>query len=266
MDPFSSLLTGHIAGKMMDYIQSKFRTHVIERWTKRRAEGFFEEFCREVEFELAGKKSDKLDELLNKILEDETCSEVLFDAYRRVSFTKSKNLGPRIIGILSAQLVLEKRTASEEEDNMLLAAENLMDDELLEFSRFVREQSMRAEDESKKDVYYNPKGDLQIEWGKEQFDSNWNRNTDVSLAPLDLNECLGRWAAKLKTFNIISDDVKENQWDYQEDSERHIDEPGTVREVSWWLYIPNPYLRFADLIERVAGFSQNINNHKPETT
>ena len=220
MEPFSSLISGHVAGKLMDCIQSRFRTHVVERWTKRRAERFFEEFCHEVELELAGKKSDKLDELLAHILEDETCFEVLFDAYRRVSFTKSKNLGPRLIGIITAQLVIEERLANQVEDNMLLAAESLTDDELLDFSKFVQKRRVEAEAGSRNDVSYSPQGDLQIRLGEEQSFSHWPQESDISLAPLDLVECLGRWAAKLKAFGIISDDVKEHQWDYEEDSEQ----------------------------------------------
>ena len=258
MDPISSLISGHVAGKLMDYIQSKFKTHVIERWTKRRAERFFEEFCREVQFELAGKRSDKLDQVLNKILEDKTCSEVLFDAYRRVCFTKSNDFGPRIIGIITAKLVLEERSANEIEDNMLVAAENLTDSELDEFSEYTREKILEGKDDSKKDVHFNTQGDLVIYCGGENFDSNWRSRTETSVAPMDLNE-FGRWAVKLKSFGIISDDVKERQYDYQEDSERYIDEPGTVREVSWWLYIPKAYFRFIDIIERVSRMPSNFN-------
>lgn len=260
MDPISSLLSGHVAGKMMDYLQSKFKTHVIERWTKRRAERFFEEFCREVEFELAGRKSDKLDQLLNKILEDERCSEVLFDSYRQVCFTKSKDFGPRIIGIITAQIVLDERSAHEIEENMLAAAENLTDSELVEFSKYAKEQILAGEDDSKKDVHFSSQGDLVIECGNEQFDSYWRGTTETSVAPMDLKECFGRWAVKLKSFGIILDDVKERQWDYQEDSERHIDQDGTVREVSCWLYIPKAYFRFVDIIQRVSGMPTNVNH------
>ena len=257
MDPVSSLISGHVAGKLFDYIGSKFKTNVIERWTKRRAQSFFDEFCREVEIELAGTESAKLDDILSHILEDETCSEILFDAYRRVSLTKSKELGPRIIGIVTAELVLQERIAGEIEDVILSAAENLTDVELLQYAKFVREQSAYGADETKKDVVFTENGDLKIEWYKEQFDSNWHPETEVSIAPLDLDESLGRWASKLKSYGILSDDMKERQWEYQEDSERHIDEDGSVREISWWIYIPHVYLRLAELVDRVSSGTVN---------
>lgn len=253
MDPVSSLISGHVAGKLLDYVGSKFKTNVIERWTKRRAQRFFDEFCREVEIELGGTKSAKLDDILSHILEDETCSETLFDAYRRVSLTRSKELGPRIIGIVTAELVLQDRIADEIEDSILAAAENLKDDELLDFAKFVREQSARGTDESKKDVNFTKNGDLKIEWYKEHFDSNWRNNTGVSIAPLNLDESLGRWASKIKSYGILFDDMQERQWEYQEDSERHIDQDGTVREISWCIYVPKEYLRLAELVDRVSS-------------
>jgi len=49
MDPVTSLATGHAAGKLIDRVAASFRANVIERWSKRRAQDFFDEFCREVE-------------------------------------------------------------------------------------------------------------------------------------------------------------------------------------------------------------------------
>jgi hypothetical protein len=253
MDPVSSLLSGHVAGKLFDYVSSKFKTNVIERWTKRRAQKFFDEFCREVEIELGGTGSAKLDDILSHILEDEICTETLFDAYRRVSLTKSKELGPRIIGIVTAELVLRDRTADEIEDSILTAAENLSDDELLDYAKFVREQSVIGADESEKDVSFTENGDLKIKWSEEHFDSNWRNNDRVSIAPLNLDESLGRWASKIKSYGILFDDMQEREWEYQEDSERHIDQDGTVREISWWIYVPKEYLRLADLVDRVSS-------------
>ena len=271
MEPIS-FFAGHIAGKALDYLTSRFRTHVIERWSRKRAEQFFEEFCHEVEAEITGAKSESLDELLTKILEDETGSEVLFDAYRRVVFARSKNLGPRIIGILTAELTLQNRLADEIEDGMLSAAETLDDNEMLEFTRFVRQnQPTVGEDAQKQKSFekaaeYDKDGNLRIRWcveSVESVDSASHRVFDIRVGPLDLTECLGRWASKLKSLGIISDDVKERQWRYEVDTDRHVDEPGTVREITWWISVPKPYLRFVGLIERVSSHA-NIDANEDE--
>jgi len=252
MDKMISFLSGHLAGKVLDYVVSQFHARVIERWSRRRAETFFEEFCREVELELLGRESDRLDALLDHMLNDDLCSGVLFDAYRRVCLSRSKEMGPRIIAILTAQLVCQDRMADDVEDNMLWAAENLADNQLLEFAHFVREHKARAEGKTRGDASFDDQGNLRVEWYKEQFDSNWRGRTSVSVGPLDLAACLGKWAAELKARGIVTDDVKERQWDYREDSERHIDEPGTIRELSWWICVPKAYFRLAEIIERAA--------------
>ena len=78
MDPVTSLVSGHIAGKLFDLVGSQFYKQVIERWSKRRADIYFKEFCRAVEVELTGIKSEELDKKLNQIFMDETRTEVLF--------------------------------------------------------------------------------------------------------------------------------------------------------------------------------------------
>lgn len=102
MDPLSSLLVGHAAGKLLDKFGSSFRAHVVDRWSRRRAQEFLGEFCEEVSRQRGGITSDALDELLTKMVEDEICSEILFDAYRRVALSKSRALGPRVIALLMA--------------------------------------------------------------------------------------------------------------------------------------------------------------------
>lgn len=139
----------------------------------------------------------------------------IIQAVRRILLQRNFCI-PRI-GIITAELVLQERIADDIEDTILFAAENLSDDELIEYASFVREQKARAADETTKEVVFTENGSLNIEWYKEQLDSNWHRESDISIAPLDLDKCLGRWASKLKSCGILSDDMKERQWEYRED-------------------------------------------------
>lgn len=251
MDPVSSLVTGHAAGKLIDKVSSSFRTNVIERWTKRRANVFFEQFCREVELETDGVESDRLEDLLSDMLEDEQCTELLFDSYRRVSLSRSKEIGPRIIGIMTARLAIEGRLPCPDEESILDAAEQLYDDDLIQFAAFLSEYEKRANDESDERTTLNKYGTVKINWAQEQLDSNWNREFSVSLAPLDLEESLGPWAPKLANLRFISTDLTKKKWDYQEDSERHIDQDGSVREITWWIHISEKFFDFGRMIDRV---------------
>lgn len=253
MEPISSLVVGHAAGKLLDGLTGVFRVQVIERWSKHRAQRFFDELCCELEKESSGEQSGQVNELLESLLADEATSEALFDAYRRVSLAKSKELGPRIIAIMTARLVIEKRMADDVEDRMLAAAEQLSDDELVEFAKFVREQTAIAAKPGDSDARFDERGNLVVAWYREQLDSNWIRNQHISVGPLDLIECVGGWAAKMKSLGILVDDVRERSWQYDEDSERHIDMPGSVREISWWFCVPQRHLLLAGLVDRVSA-------------
>jgi hypothetical protein len=181
------------------------------------------------------------------------CSAVVFDAYRSVCLTKSKALGPRIIALLTAEIVTSHRPADEDEESIVSATEELSDRELIEFADFVIDHYHRAEEESDRSrCSVSENGTLSLQIGEESFDSTWHRETNVSLGPLDLASDLGSWALTIKRHGLLSDDVKERQWDYEVDSERHIDEPGIVRQVTWWLYLRAPCLRFAKLVKRAA--------------
>ncbi|MEQ1905985.1 MAG: hypothetical protein ABL888_17480 [Pirellulaceae bacterium] len=251
MDPVTSLVAGHAAGKFIDRIAASFRVNVIERLSKRRAQHFFLQFCHEVEIELAGGHSEELELLLDKMLQGEHSTELLFDAYRRVSLSRSKTIGPRVIGIITAKLAIERREPTGAEESMLDAAEQLYDDELIEFAAFIGKYRHRAADEQQKHVTLSDSGILRIRWHCEHLDSNWHREFDVSLGPLNLNESCGSWAPKMASLGMIQTDLTEKKWDYKEDGERHIDEDGSVREISWWIITWDTYFEFADLIDRV---------------
>ena len=290
MDPVTSLALGEATSRLVSVVKEK----VIGRWTKARSAKFFEAFLQEVELEQLGGRSDSLEGLLEHIIEDESCSEVIFDAYRSVCLTKSKSIGPKIIGLLTAKLVLEEREADEFEEDLLEAAERLSDDEFMDAVQFYKRwqpQSVKLAVEQgiedKKARLYRerreaidrgekpPEGytrfgmpgswppievndalpawdDFRIKWQEESFDSNWNREYNTQVGSIDLSE-LGRWAIKLKSIGILQERIVEHKWEYEEDSERHIDQDGSVRQLVWWLSIDTPYLELIKLDERATA-------------
>jgi hypothetical protein len=138
----ASAVVGKVAAKL---ILKKFGKAVVERWTRHRAEQFFAAFVEALAAESAAHiESLEVDRMLDKILEDDTKTETLFDAYRRVCFTTSKDLGPRIIALLTGKLVMEGRVADEEEEKVFAAAETLGDGELLSFFKKYSECVQRA--------------------------------------------------------------------------------------------------------------------------
>jgi hypothetical protein len=230
MDPIGSMLTGHISGKALDRIGDLFRVHVIERWSRYRAGQFLDQLCMEVQREENGGKSQGLMLLIENILDDEIATKVIFDAYRRVTLSRFKTLGPRVIAILTARFLAEERTADASEEVMMDAVQSLYDDELKEFASFVHSYMQDAIEPRKKDVSLAKNGEIKISWHSEQIDSNWKHEAAISVSPLNLNEAIGAWAKKVEAVGIFSTEVTERHWDYREDSDRHIDQDGSVRE------------------------------------
>ena len=134
----SGRMLDHATGKLMEALGQRFQTEVIQRWTKPRAQNFFEAFCQEVLKESSVQNNGNADVLLDMILEDDVRSEVLFDSYRRVCMARSRDMGPRIIGLLTAQVIANGAKATNSEEQIFMAAEQLTDDELLAFVDFYK--------------------------------------------------------------------------------------------------------------------------------
>lgn len=243
----SSFVVGHVASKLLDQLAATFRTHVIERWSYRRAHEFFEEFCFQLSVTTPVKTSTALENALARLTEDETCSQVLFDAYRRVTLARSRVLGPRVIAILTAELVIQRRPATEVEDTMFSAAESLADDELIAFARFVRQQQELLSAQGGSEMTETR---LRIRWHDETFDSHAARQV-IATGPLDLNYALGRWAGKLRILGILTDDIQERLSQYYANPDRKLAD-GTLREITWWIEVPQPYFKLVELVERAC--------------
>jgi hypothetical protein len=76
-----AIAADYLLGKTIDTIGSQFQSRVIARWTKTRAEQFITTFCAEV---VSGDEK-AIKEQLDKILDDDQLSALLFDAYQAVA-------------------------------------------------------------------------------------------------------------------------------------------------------------------------------------
>jgi hypothetical protein len=243
MDSASSEIASYAVGKCDDYLVESFRHHVIEPWSRRRAEQFFLAFVAGIAD--ATMPTADIQATLTAILNDEAKTEVLFEAYRTVCLSKSKTVGPRAIGLLTAQIISEKRIATGFEERWFEVYESCTDFELADLSEFYGDEFAKARGE--KDEKYKIKfNHLVVEWARD--DSNFKG--DVDRSPLNLHEVLGSWAAKLERLGMIRVEAEEKVWDYREDSERHIDEPGTARRITYRLYLDLPDEEYAALIRK----------------
>jgi hypothetical protein len=238
MDPLTALATGYAGDKITSLAERMIKTHVIERWTRKRAVEFYRTFCGE----LLDNKVDSasLEERLSELINDEAKSEILFEAYRLVCLSKSKAIGPRIIAVVVAEIVQRDAIANDEEEIILAAAETFSDDELLAFRDEVRR--LRAT---------QPSPTIQEITDTRSIDSNFS-DTHVETGAGSLAEHYGPWAEKMRGLGLITESVRERTYRYQEDSERHIDMDGSVRQIEWRVHFPQPCSRLADLIDQLA--------------
>ena len=198
---------------------------VIEQWTAHRRNKFLMALLENLQVEQAtGKIRREVDDALDSLLKTETNSEVLYDAYRRVCFSKTKNIGPRIIGLLTAELLNNASTSEENEEMIFEAAEQLGDLDFVHFKNYYQGllNEVVADPELKRKVMRS--GDEIIEvTNEEAYEVGGHKNSEAHLFPPDLRTTHGVWAARLESCGLLTREVTQQTMQVKEDSERHID-------------------------------------------
>lgn len=237
MEPISTIVTGYATDKLVQLAERVVHKHVIERWTRNRAIEFYRYFCAS----LFAEETDEaiIQELLNQMLSDDTKSEIIFEAYRLVCLTKSKIIGPRIIAVIVAEIIQRNGIANDNEETSLAVAEVLSDHELLSFCREVKELGENEQEE------------FEVILEEQHLDSNTS-NQQINIVQGSLVNVYGTWAEKMKTLGLISESVTEKNYKYEEDSERHIDMNGSIREIVWSVHFHKPSRRLTQLVERLS--------------
>jgi hypothetical protein len=226
MDP----VTGYVVKAGASWLGSKFKALVIDRWARHRAEAFFEAFVEELAAsDDSGQPLSNMEPILEEMLSDKMKSEALFDAYRRVSLSASRDFGPRIIAVVTARIVAGQRLAEPAEERLMMAAEILNDDDLLSFCAYVSE--------------HPPDRNYEVKIHEESDDSSWRR--DISIGPLEISN----WCLKLQNIGLVVQDVVTRSWDYGVDPENHVDVPGTATKYTWILRFQEEVLELKGIIE-----------------
>lgn len=237
MEPVSTIVSSYLIDKVTDRAERAFHKHVIERWTRKRAIEFYREFSRELLD--GGLNGANLESRLEELLSDEKNSEIVWEAYRLVSLSKSKTIGPRIIAVLVAQIVQRDGVASDEEEKLLQAAELLSDEEFFLFAK-----QMTKLQASQSGSTFSEVLDTQ------SIDSSWP-DTEIEVGPVALADEYGLWAEKLSTLGLISQSTRQSHHFYREDSERHIDSDGVLTKYVFRVTFSPLCLRLSDLVAKV---------------
>lgn len=194
----SSLVADPLISRAQDILLSK----VISKWRDYRANVFFKLLIQEVSKEYAGKyQSNELDHILKQVLTNSNAEEILFESYRRVCLSSSKNIGPKIIALLTAKLLIDERIANENEESIFELAEKMRDVDFIEFCKFFDNESLKEKLE--KSSHRHPIDTQNLGYGL-------GARTSPS-SHLTPTVSLGKWAGKLEQVGFLySDTVSEN--------------------------------------------------------
>ncbi|MEX3961656.1 hypothetical protein AB4Y42_05470 [Paraburkholderia sp. EG286B] len=144
-DAVKDFAKDQLKGAVGDFLKDT----AIARLSTIRADWFLAAFVDEVRKEADVKTvSANLNDLLRAIARDEKRTSALFDAYRRVALSASHEIGPQVIGMLVARILLQDRDATDEEEQIFEAAESMNDrdfDRFFRWMEYVREEPSYVE-------------------------------------------------------------------------------------------------------------------------
>ncbi len=198
---------------------------VLGRWSDYRARRFIEQFVEEVGRDLGGADPEQLEERLEKIVSDEGKSAALYEAFRHVFLSASREIGPRVLALHMAEVVSGLVSNVEVSDAVMLAAAALLDFEFDEFLGYTAARGM--DEQSFADSLHSV---TIVKVDVVEFDSNWRRGR-AATGVISLRSEVGSWAQKLEGVGLLIQDISEEELDYPADAERTMVEAGTVRRV-----------------------------------
>ncbi|MFG1690693.1 hypothetical protein ACGF5M_00820 [Gemmatimonadota bacterium] len=197
---------------------------VLGRWSDYRARRFVDQFVAELGRDLETADPAVLEDRLAKIVEDESKSAALYEAFRHVLLSASREIGPRVLALHMAEVVAGLVDDLEVSDAVMSAASTLLDFEFEEFLGYAVANGITDASFAESLVQV-----AVIKFDMTDFDSNWRGRGPTGAIPLRSD--VGSWAQKLQSVGLLVQDISEEEFDYKEDGERYIDEDGTVRRV-----------------------------------
>lgn len=216
--------------KLKDVVEDYLKDQIVLRLSKRRQDAFIDQFLRAVQ--KAGDDatvSAELIDLLQKLGEDDMLAEGLFEAYRKVAFSASKEIGPRVIALIAAKILVEGREPDEHENSLFAVAESFNDADFRQFHSWMSllEQSERYIDLSHRLRQSHAGGAGAAHAHAQRFvkielhEAEWKRlrtpgpvPTKLSLKrgydanPADLYSTLGSFAPKLAMVGLLHEQIE----------------------------------------------------------
>lgn len=234
------MIASYLGEKCIDHLIGQSFASVLNKASKKRATEFFTQFTESVEALNKGddEQEQTISRLLSRLDNSPDDAELLFSAYRQVVFSRSHTLGPRFIAYTTANILCELRAATPDEQCALFAAEQLSDKELVDLATYVLPKFIN-----------NRNNIFEILSLSTNLASNKYHDAPGSI---DIQDHLGIWAVRAESYGLLRQYSINSSHDYQEDSERHIDEPGTIATTKYYVEIHPSALQLAEGIRKIS--------------
>ncbi len=195
ISPSIKVLGDTIVGKIVD---ENFLNPVLAKCRNKRLKLFCSSLFRTYEFyQNKNYNENEFSKIISALCEDELIAEQVHEAARSAELSRSKKVGPLIIGLLTGRLLSQKRKPTETEEKFYLAAEQLSDDELIEFSNsYLRIEKIH-------EILINPKKEIFVEL-RDQYLSERSSANFIEESP----GYLPLWVIKMKNLGVIFETLK----------------------------------------------------------
>lgn len=216
IDKAKERMTGFIGGHVMNYVRH------------RRLESFVDQLCRALQMEADERYlSVDLNDLLVALNDDELLQETLFEAYRKVSLSASRDIGPRVIALVTAPVLRERRSFTELEESVIAAAESMNDRELSRFVewmdivtleeqyRHLRQLAEERGEEGTKLLLEHAK------WLEDRKEGGLNMRRGYDANATDVYSVLGSFAVKLVSAGLLSERIEVGEAKKKPDLREH---------------------------------------------
>jgi hypothetical protein len=206
---------------------------VVARWSNYRAEIFTRALIGAFRSDRDFQDTRELDEALRAMVDADWKEEAIFDAYRRVSLARSRDIGPCVIGLMTAELLLDQRKTDDATEVMFEAAERLSDGDLRDFLSEYGTWTGSADE----------RGDIYHPIETITHDLAITKIVDTS----SMLPGLGSWAVRAQGIGLIGERIEDESGEFES---RYSVEPIEYRKVVWKVYMGAEHRPFAAYVTR----------------
>jgi hypothetical protein len=236
---------GYLAKRLVDEAVDRFANSIVRPLADRRARAYFESLLAAVgPSSSAGPAT--VNSILDRVVADSDSSERVFDFYRRAVLSRSRDLGPRLLAVLTARILRENRQATTLESEVADVAEICTDQELAEFQLYytLLEREATPNPGAKKlrrDNTYSV-------FLESDSTNELMSRTKLDSSPRNLSRDVGVWALKFERLGLVEQDVRMS-------SETYRDERVRGTSIEWRMYVGEGCKLLSELLQLITPAS-----------